>query len=78
MSTTDELSMHLTGFGPFRVTAIQMDAAIQRHLPGSPYTLRQKIDAHPNNVRPPGSFDRLITVTEYLMVLAALDNRPVD
>lgn len=78
MSMTDELSIHLTGHGEFRVTADQMDRTLAHYLPASPYDLRQKIDAHPNSTEAPGHFDRLITVTEYLMVLAYLDSRPKD
>jgi hypothetical protein len=76
MSMDDVLVIYLTGHGRFSCTADEMDRAIQHHLPASPYDLRQKIDAHPNNTDAPGHFDRLITVTEYLMVLAYLDGRP--
>lgn len=74
MAHNDELCITLTGYGEVIVTANDFDMAISRHLPGSPYTLRQKIDAHPNNTDAPGHYDRLITVTEYLMVLAYLDS----
>lgn len=54
---TDELSIMLTGHGERRCTADDFDVAISRYLPGSPYTLRQKIDAHPNNGFGPGHYD---------------------
>lgn len=76
MAYDDTLSLDLTGFGTYRCTADEMDRAITHYLPASPYDLRQKIDNHPNNTDAPGHYDRLITVTEYLMVLAYLDGRP--
>lgn len=76
MAMTDIISIEIQGHGEFYATADEMDRTISRYLPGSPYTLRQKIDVHPNNTERAGHFDNLITVTEYLMVLAYLDSRP--
>lgn len=73
MAMNDEIRIAISGHGAFRCEAFQMDRAISRHLPGSPHGLRQKIDSHENNTFPPGHYDGLITVTEYLMVLAWLD-----
>lgn len=78
MSMNDELALYLTGHGTYRCTADEMDRALAHYLPASPFDLRQKIDNHPNNTEAPGHFDDLITVTEYLMVLAYLDGRPTD
>lgn len=78
MAMTDKLSITLTGLGEFHCTADEMDRTIAHYLPASPAGLRQKIDNHPNNTDRSGHYDRLITVTEYLMVLAYLDSRPDD
>lgn len=75
MSMYDKITLHLTGHPAYETTADGLDRAISRHLPGSPYTLRQKIDQHPANTFPAGHFDRLITVSEYLLVLAYFDDR---
>lgn len=76
MSMTDEISIMITGYGEFRITADQMDQAINHYLPSSPYTLNNKIDAHPSNSHEPGHYCDLITVTEHLIVLIYLDTRP--
>lgn len=73
MAMGDLITIGLTGHGTFTVTADGLDCAMSRYLPGSPYSLRQKIDAHEENDRPAGTYDNLITVSECLMVLAWLD-----
>ena len=77
MSMHDTIAITIEGHGVFATTAGGFDRAIAHYLPASPYGLRQKIDRHENNTFAPGHYDGLITVTEYLMVLAHLDNRPV-
>lgn len=76
--TFDEISLVITGYGEFRVTTEQMDRAISYYLPSSPYTLNNKIDAHPSNSHEPGYYSDLITLTEHLVVLIYLDTRPAD
>lgn len=77
MAMTDRVSVTLTGHGRVSVTTGAMDRTIARYLPASPFGLRQKIDTHEKNGYKPGHYDDLLTVTEYLMVLAELDG-PVD
>lgn len=75
MAITDTIGITITGHGVYACSANEMDRTIARHLPASPYDLRQKIDSHPNNTHAAGHYDGLITVTEHLMVLADLDSR---
>lgn len=78
MAMTDIISITIKGHGEFYTTADQMDRTLAHYLPASPYGLRHKIDGHPNNINSPGHYDDLITVSEYLMVLAYLDGRSAN
>lgn len=78
MAMTDELTLTITGLSEIRIMAYQLDVAIERYLPASPYDLRRKINTHENNPRDGKPYDDLLTVTELLMVLVWLDNRPTD
>lgn len=74
MAYNDQVCIWITSHATYNVTANDLDRAIARYLPGSPYGLRQKLDAHPRNSFLAGHFDDLTTVSEYLLVLAYLDS----
>lgn len=69
LTTTQEVTCTIKGFGFVRVTSAALDAAMSKYLPASPAQLRELVEHRCE----PVTFKQVSDVSAFLIILADID-----